>query len=143
MPKLVPHPALQPGTEVVDPSKEKTKVSPGPGGWNPALRGRILRVSGPRPRAKILESENANGPLRAAEGPPSGPPPFLVENIKLRAGPGEPGGGPGRPPGPPKTLRNLKNHQKNNYSAPMVYSVPSWTTGVNWVSAGAVNAVQD
>ncbi len=63
MPKLVPHPALQPGTEVGDPSKVKTKVSPGPGGWNPALRGRILRVSGPRPRANILESEIANGPL--------------------------------------------------------------------------------
>jgi hypothetical protein len=64
VPKLVPHPALHPGAEVVDPSKGKTKVFPGPGGWNPALRGRILRVSGPWSRGKILESENANGPLR-------------------------------------------------------------------------------
>jgi hypothetical protein len=63
VPKLVPRPALQPGAEVVDPSKSKTKVSPGQGGWNPALRGRILKVSGPRPRAQTLESENANGPL--------------------------------------------------------------------------------
>jgi hypothetical protein len=46
--------------------------------------------------------------IRAAEGPPSGPPPFLVEKVKLRAGPREPGGGPGRPPGPPRTLRNSK-----------------------------------
>ena len=63
MPKLVLHPALQHGTGVVDPSKGKTKVFPGPEGWNPALRGRISKVSEPRPRAKILESENANGPL--------------------------------------------------------------------------------
>ncbi len=38
-------------------------VSPGPEGWNPALWGRISKVSGPRPRGKILEPENANGPL--------------------------------------------------------------------------------
>ena len=58
MPKLVPHPTLQPGTEVGDPPQGKTKVSPGQEGWNPALRGRILRVSGPRPKSKIPESEN-------------------------------------------------------------------------------------
>ncbi len=50
--------------------------------------------------------------LRAAEGPPSGPPPFLLEKIKLRAGPGEPGGGPGRPPrtpqDPQKPQKSLK-----------------------------------
>ncbi len=44
VPKLVPHPALQPGAGVVDPSKRKTKVSTGPEGWNPALRDRVSRV---------------------------------------------------------------------------------------------------
>ena len=82
-----------------------------------------MKVSGPRPKGNILESENANGPLRAAAGPPSGPPPFLVEKIKLRAGPGEPGGGPGRPPGPPKTLRNLKKQSKS-YVLGLVYAKP-------------------
>ncbi len=75
VPKLVPHPALQPEAEVVDPAKGKTKVSPGPEGWNPALRGRILRVSGPRPKGKILESENANGPLSEHLAPGGLPPP--------------------------------------------------------------------
>ncbi len=62
VPKLVPHPALQPGAEVVDPSNGKRRF-PRPEGWNPAVRYRILRVSGPKPKGKILESENANGPL--------------------------------------------------------------------------------
>jgi hypothetical protein len=60
---MVPQSACQPGAEIVVPPKE-TKVCPGPGVWNPAPEGRILKVSGPRPRAKILESENGNGPLR-------------------------------------------------------------------------------
>ncbi len=50
------------GAETGPPPK-KTKVSTGPEGWNPALRDQVSRVSGPRPRAKILESENANEPL--------------------------------------------------------------------------------
>ena len=33
------------------------------GGWNPTLRGRLSKVSGPRSKGKIPESENANGPL--------------------------------------------------------------------------------
>ncbi len=74
-----------------------------------------MKVSGPRPKAKILESENGNGPLRAAAGPPSGPPPFLVEKIKFQDGPGEPGGGPGGPPGPPKTLRKLEKPSKTMF----------------------------
>ncbi len=82
-----------------------------------------MRVSGPRPRGKILESENGNGPLRAAEGPPRGPPPFLVDKIKLRAGPGEPGGGPGRLPGSPKTLRNFKKSPKNNVCVVLFHGV--------------------
>ncbi len=61
--ELVPQPALQPGAEVVDPSKEKTKVSPGPEVWNPALRGRISMGFRAKAEGKILESENANGPL--------------------------------------------------------------------------------
>ncbi len=40
------------------PLQSQTKVSPGPGGWNPALRGRILRVSGPRSKGKILEYQS-------------------------------------------------------------------------------------
>jgi hypothetical protein len=36
VPELVPHQAIIPGTEIVDPSKQKT--FPGPEGWNPALR---------------------------------------------------------------------------------------------------------
>ena len=39
------------------------KVSPGPEGWNPAFRGGVSTVSGPRSKGQILESENANGPL--------------------------------------------------------------------------------
>ena len=50
VPKLVPHPTLQPGTEVVDHSKVKQRFSPGPEGWNPALRGRTSR--GFRAKAK-------------------------------------------------------------------------------------------
>ncbi len=44
VPKLVPHPALQPVAEIADPSKGKAKVFPGPGGWTPALRGQISKV---------------------------------------------------------------------------------------------------
>ena len=45
---------------------KETKVSTGPEGWSPALRVRISKVSGARPQGKILESENANGPLSLA-----------------------------------------------------------------------------
>ena len=63
VPKLVPHPALQPGAQVVDPSKRKTKVFLDSEAWNPALRCRVSKVSGPRSKAKTLESDNANGLL--------------------------------------------------------------------------------
>ena len=79
VPELVPHPALQPGTEVGDPSKVKLRFPRARrAGIRPSGDG-FRGVSGPRPKGKILESENANGPLRAAEGPPSGPPPFLLK----------------------------------------------------------------
>ena len=80
VPKLVPHPALQPGAEVVDPSKGKRR-------FPRARRARIRPsgdgfrgVSGPRPKGKILESENANGPLRGRPGPPedAGRPPESI-----------------------------------------------------------------
>ncbi len=63
VPKLVPHPALQPGTEVGDPSKVKRRFPwARRAGIRPSGDG-FRGVSGPRPRGKILESENANGPL--------------------------------------------------------------------------------
>ena len=52
----------QPGAEVVAPSKGNSSF-PNSGGLNPAIRARILKGSGPKPKGKILESENANGPL--------------------------------------------------------------------------------
>ncbi len=69
VPKLVPHPALQPGAEVVDPSKVKRRFPRARrAGIRPSGAG-FRWVSGPRPKAEVLESENANVPLRAAEGP--------------------------------------------------------------------------
>ena len=50
----------------------------------PLLRPFRDHVEVPDPQLKI---ENVS--LSEAEGPPSGPPPFLVEKIKVRAGPGE------------------------------------------------------
>ena len=72
-------------------------------------------VEGFRAKAegKILESENANGPLRAAGGPPEWSPTFSRRKNEIE---GRPRGARGRPreaPGPPKTLRNLKKPSKN------------------------------
>ena len=69
VPKLVPHPALQPGAEVVDPSQGKRRFSRVPGGWNPALRSRILKVFRAKAEGQISESENSNGPLSELQGP--------------------------------------------------------------------------
>jgi len=57
------HPALQPGAEVVDPSKGKRRFPRvRRAGARPSGTG-FRGVSGPRSNGKILESENANGPL--------------------------------------------------------------------------------
>ena len=79
-------PALQPGAEVVDPSKGKRRFSRVRGARIRPSGAGFRRVSGPRPRAKILESENANGPLSVLKTracPPCIKNPSVSRNIQL------------------------------------------------------------
>ena len=62
--------ALRPGAEVVDRSTKVKEGFPGLGGWNPGLRGRILRVSGPRSKGK---SQNPRPPPAGAAASISAP----------------------------------------------------------------------
>ncbi len=104
-----------PGVSKTTIYQERGAILGGPGPAFPTPSRRIGGSRGSRTGIKNIYFEllpEGSHALRAAEGPPSGPPPFLVKN-KVE---GRPRGARGRPREAPRTPQDpqkpSKNHQK-------------------------------